>query len=113
MANSFLAPRSLRIKRFLNHGVFRRSFVRMVRGVDIALENTATLQEKSVRKVSLLTQPTRTPFTRLYSTEAGIVHSKYTVDIPEQSVTEFVTSKFREYGDDIAMVSLFMSDIGE
>ncbi|XP_068691723.1 uncharacterized protein [Montipora foliosa] len=104
MANSFLAPRSLRIKRFLNHGVFRRSFVSMVRRVDIALENTATLQEKSVRKVSLKKQPTRTPFTRLYSTEAGIVHSKYTIDIPEKSVTEFVTSKFREYGDDIAVI---------
>ena len=80
----------------------------MVRRVDIALENTSTRKETSVRKTSLLTQLTRTAtFTRLYSNEAGIVHSKYTVDIPEQSVTEFVTSKFREYGDDIAMVSLF------
>lgn len=71
----------------------------------MALENTSTRKETSVRKTSLLTQLTRTAtFTRLYSNEAGIVHSKYTVDIPEQSVTEFVTSKFREYGDDIAMI---------
>ena len=31
--------------------------------------------------------------------------SQYTIEIPEISVSDFVLSKFNEYGDDIAMVS--------
>lgn len=36
---------------------------------------------------------------------AGIVKSDYTVEIPDISLSDFVLSKFSEYGDDVAMVS--------
>ena len=42
---------------------------------------------------------------RFCSSIAGIVQSKYTVDIPEVSLSEFMLDDFREYGDDLAMVS--------
>ena len=43
--------------------------------------------------------------TRFCSSIAGIVQSKYTVDIPEVSLSEFMLDDFQEYGDDLAMVS--------
>ena len=42
---------------------------------------------------------------RFCSSIAGIVQSKYTVDIPEVSLSEFMLDDFQENGDDLAMVS--------
>ena len=42
---------------------------------------------------------------RFCSSKAGIVESKYTVDIPEVSLSEFMIDDFQGYGDDLAMVS--------
>ena len=48
------------------------------------------------------------PSSNLYSTlpPGGIVKSSYTVEIPDFSLNDYVLSKFNEYGDDLAMVSL-------
>lgn len=42
---------------------------------------------------------------RSFRSSAGIVKSDHTVDVPEISLSDFVLNKFKEYGDDTAVVS--------
>ena len=106
MASLFLFSRSpIFAKRLLKHGMSvrlltPRSF--------IALENRSFsqfLRTASIRRSRLLGQ-TLSCSKFCSAAKAGIVESKYTVDIPEQSLSEFVMSEFHEHGDDIATVSL-------
>ena len=62
-------------------------------------------QQKSLLLLSRSTGRRQVPLRFKSSSAAGIVKSEYTVEIPEISVSDFVLSKFSEYGDDVAMVS--------
>lgn len=101
MTRSFVCTRSLifaqrsltssRVKRFPSSRSFfgNRSFSRF--------------QQQSLPLVSQ--SSTQTPLRCRSSYAAGIVKSEYTVEIPDISLSDFVLSKFSEYGDDVAMVS--------
>ena len=106
MASSFIATRSLiSAKRLLSRsgGLKRHLLPRSF----ISLENRACsqfLKQAPLSRPSGL-RPVRPVLVRFNST-AGIVKSEFTIEIPEISVSDFVLSKFNEYGDDIATVSL-------
>ena len=92
-------------KSLLNRGLLRsfllpRSF--------IALEDRSfsqILRTASLSRLRELRQTLRC--CRFCSSEAGIVKSQYTVDIPDVSLSEFVMSNFHEHGSDIAVVSCY------
>lgn len=61
-------------------------------------------QQQSLLLLSRSSGRRQTPFRFRSSSAAAIVTSEYRVEIPEISLSDFVLSKFSEYGDDIAMV---------
>lgn len=105
MASSFVCSRSLIFaqRSLSSTGIRRfpspRSF--------IALGNRfySRFQLESLLLLSRSSGRRQTPLRFRSSSSAGIVKSEYTVEIPEISLSDFVLSKFSEYGDDIAMVS--------
>lgn len=105
MASSFVCTRSLiSAQRLLNSSGIRRFL--SLRNF-IALENRSCSWFRQQSPLLLLSRSNGLRQTLLCrsSSAAGIVKSEYTVEIPEISVSDFVLSKFKEYGDDIAMVS--------
>lgn len=105
MASSFVCTRSLiSAQRLLNSSGIRR-FLSLQSF--IALENRSCSRFRQQLPLLLLSRSSGLRQTLLYksSSAAGIVKSEYTVEIPEISISDFVLSKFNEYGDDIAMVS--------
>lgn len=105
MVSSFVCTRSLiSAQRLLNSSGIRRFL--SLRSF-IALENRSCSWFRQQSPLLLLSRSNGLRQTLLCrsSSAAGIVKSEYTVEIPEISVSDFVLSKFKEYGDDIAMVS--------
>ncbi|XP_078349213.1 putative 4-coumarate--CoA ligase 1 [Oculina patagonica] len=105
MASTFVSTRSLiSAKRLLNHNGIRRL---LLPRSFIALEKRSCsqfLRQAPLLPLSRLSgRAQQTTLCKFYS-NAGIVKSEYTIEIPEISLTDFVLSKFSEYGDDIAMV---------
>ena len=105
MASLFLLPRSpICPRRLLNRSLLRTF---LLPRSSIALENRSfwqCLTTASHFRWKVLGQTLRC--SRFYAANAGIVQSIYTIDIPEQSLPEFVMNNFHEHGDDIAMVGL-------
>lgn len=107
MASSFVCTRSLiSAKRLLNfNGIRRFNLPRSF----VTLEKRSCSQfirQAPPLPLSRLSGRSRqTLLCRFYSS-AGIVKSEYSIEIPEISLTDFVLSKFSEYGNDTAMVSL-------
>ena len=106
MAKAFSCSRFfISAKQLLNHNGIRRL---LLPRCFIALEKRSCsqfLRQSPLLPLSRLSGPRQTLLCSFYSS-AGIVKSEYTVEIPEISLNDFVLSKFSEYGDDIAMVSL-------
>ena len=105
MASLFLLPCSpICPRRLLNRSLLRTF---LLPRSSIALENRSfsqCLTTASHFRWKVLGQTLRC--SRFYAANAGIVQSIYTIDIPEQSLPEFVMNNFHEHGDDIAMVGL-------
>lgn len=100
MASSILATRSLISTKLLLSCSGR---LLLPRGL-ILLEKRACSQLLKQVKQAPLSRSSGPLRCRFYSA-AGIVKSDLTVDIPEISLSDFVLNKFKEYGDDTAMVS--------
>lgn len=106
MASLFLFPRSaIFAKRLLKHCMSTRL---LTTRSFFALENRSFsqfLRTVPIPRSRVLGQ-TLSCSKFCSAAKAGIIESKYTVEVPEQSLSEFVMSEFHERGDDIAMVSL-------
>ena len=106
MASSLVCTRSvISAKRLLNHCGIRRFLLPWNL---FALEERSCsqfLRQTPLPALSRLRGLRQTVLARFYS-GACIVESEYTVETPEISLSDFVLSKFSEYGNDIAMVSL-------
>ena len=90
-------------QRSLNSNEIRRFPLRSL----IALGNRSysRFQQRSLLLLSRSSGRRQTPRRFRSSYAAGIVKSEYTVEIPDISLSDFVLSKFSEYGEDVAMVS--------
>ena len=105
MAYSLPLSRSTNCARTLfNHGLLRRLLLpRCIIGAEgrtlLQFPGKASLSSWSRHRGQIIR------CSRFCSSKAGIVQSKYTVDIPEVSLSEFMIDDFQGYGDDLAMVS--------
>ena len=101
MAHSFLCTRSLVFaQRSLKSSVIRR-----FPSLRSFIHSYSLSQQQSLLLLSRSSGRRQAPFRLGTSSAAAIVTSEYRVEIPEISLSDFVLSKFSEYGDDIAMVS--------
>ena len=101
MANSFLCTRSLI---FVQRSV-KSSGIRRFSSPRSFIRSYSLFQQQSLVLLSRSSGRRQTLSRFRSSSAAAIVKSEYSVDIPEISLSDFVLSKFSEYGDDTAMVS--------
>lgn len=106
MASVFQASRSVCTKKLLNRSVLKSL---LLPRSAVALEKRSFSQcMRTVSHFRARVLGQTLPSLRFCSARAGIVESKYSVEIPEKSLSEFVMSNFQAHGDDIAVVSLYL-----
>ena len=105
MASSFRCTRSLIFaETSLNSSGIRR-FPSLRSFITLGNRSYSRFQQRSLLLLSRLSGSQQNTTRFKSSSAAGIVKSEFTVEIPEISLSDFVLSKFSEYGDDVAMVS--------